>query len=117
MRRIPRQIRLDPTYDRRIRAVIADAGGDMTVTDVIHKALADHFRVLDGAPTLDRIAGDVEALARRLHEEDTLTAIAVRQEKAEVAQLRRQVGELSGTVAQLVTEIQELREKRRGLFG
>ena len=117
MRRIPRQIRLDPTFDRRIRAAIADAGGEMTVTDVIHKALADHFRVLDGAPTLDRIAGDVEALARRLHEEDTLTAIAVRQEKAEVAQLRRQVGELSSTVAQLVTEIQELREKRRGLFG
>lgn len=117
MRRIPRQIRLDPTFDKRIRAAIADAGGEMTVTDVIHRALADHFRVLDGAPTLDRIAGDVEALARRLHEEDTLTAIAVRQEKAELAQLRGQVTALCSTVAQLASEIHELREKKRGLFG
>lgn len=117
MRRIPRQIRLDPTYDKRIRAVIADAGGEMTVTDVIHRALADHFRVLDGAPTLDRIASDVDRLARRIHEDDTLTATAVRQEKAELAQLRGQVTALCSTVAQLASEIQELREKKRGLFG
>lgn len=117
MRRIPRQIRLDPTFDKRIRAVIADAGGEMTVTDVIHRALADHFRVLDGAPTLDRIASDVAALARRIHEDDSATAAVVRQEKAEVAQLRRQIGELSATVAQLVEEIQGLREKKRGLFS
>src|SRR5690349_18768943 len=79
MRRIPRQIRLDPTYDRRIREYIAGTGGDVTVTDVIHRALADFFRVQDGGATLERIAGDVHALGDRIGQEADTVAASVQQ--------------------------------------
>lgn len=136
MRRIPRQIRLDPTFDRRVREYIAGTGGEMTVTDVLHKSLADFFRVLDGGPTLERVAGDVHALGYKIEQGENTVAAAINEMRKgvekigtdqiraqtnaqrEVVDLRNQVATLAGQIEQLVGELQAMRsERKRGIFG
>lgn len=126
MRRIPRQIRLDPAFDQQVRAVITANGEKQTITDVIHKALAHYFRSDDSPLTLQRVADD---LHQEMHNNKVSTVDAIRAQtamlerietarlrdqstvKMEIADLKRQLTEMAETLGRI-----EQRPVKRGLF-